>query len=47
MQPEAMQILYMNMRHVLLILNIRYYLKQLLQMEIIKEEWKWSLFQDI
>lgn len=28
-------------------LNIRYYLKQLLQMEMIKEEWKWSLFQDI
>lgn len=27
--------------------NIHYCLKQPLQMEIIKEEWKWSLFQDI
>lgn len=27
--------------------NIHYYLKQLLQIEIIKGEWKWSLFQGI
>ena len=47
MQLEVMQILYMSMKHVLFIQNIHYYLKQPLLMGIIKEEWKWNLFQGI